>query len=214
MPKSRLSKRTKIRFGGIGPGSTAKQVVIPVNKTAAQRAAAKQVYNEQLAGLSFIQREEMLEHQDTDMPFAFTADDSYDLGGDSDGEWEDVPTGFHTFPPGEEARLQSHAGGEAVFHQIMEGIIVYDIGEVDGPDSRHNPGEGHVSPQSSKGRETHTMTERIQQLPAAKNIGHKTDIKSTGISRRPRSVFYETFNDVAKQIDQFSGTCAIPQSGR
>ncbi|KAJ7495746.1 hypothetical protein B0H11DRAFT_2155923 [Mycena galericulata] len=56
------------------------------------------------------------------MPFAFTADDTYDLGGDSDGEWEDVPTGFHTFPPGEEAVLQSHAGGEAVFHQIMEGI--------------------------------------------------------------------------------------------
>ena len=62
-------------------------------------------------------------NQDVDMPNAYGADDTFFLGGpDDDDQWEDVPTGLRVFPPGEEAMLQSHAGGEAVFHQIMERI--------------------------------------------------------------------------------------------
>ncbi|KAJ7506450.1 hypothetical protein B0H11DRAFT_2327591 [Mycena galericulata] len=56
------------------------------------------------------------------MPYAYSEDDAFYIGDDGDDDWEDVPTGIHTFPPGEESVLQSHAGGEAVFHQIMEGI--------------------------------------------------------------------------------------------
>ncbi|KAJ7108827.1 hypothetical protein C8R44DRAFT_636250 [Mycena epipterygia] len=54
------------------------------------------------------------------MPLA--CDASYNIGDDeNDGDWDDVPndsTGFYTLPPGEEGLLQSHAGGEALFHRI------------------------------------------------------------------------------------------------
>ncbi|KAJ7257566.1 hypothetical protein B0H12DRAFT_1015347 [Mycena haematopus] len=55
------------------------------------------------------------------MPYAYTEDDWTQTTGQDDG-WEDERPGIHTFPPGEEAALQSHAGGEAIMHQIMEGI--------------------------------------------------------------------------------------------
>ena len=42
-------------------------------------------------------------------------------GGDSDGDWEDEErAGLLMFPPGEEGFLQSHAGGEAVLHDILD----------------------------------------------------------------------------------------------
>ncbi|KAJ6447938.1 hypothetical protein C8R45DRAFT_850613 [Mycena sanguinolenta] len=59
------------------------------------------------------------------MADAHNEDDWHLLGGDDNGDgWEDISlgTGIHTFPPGEEALLQSHAGGEAIMHQLMEGM--------------------------------------------------------------------------------------------
>jgi hypothetical protein len=39
----------------------------------------------------------------------------------SDDDWEDEErAGLLTFPPGEEGFLQSHAGGEAVLHDILD----------------------------------------------------------------------------------------------
>jgi hypothetical protein len=68
---------------------------------------------------------ELGQEQDVDMPYAYSEnDDWFQLGGagDDDG-WEDVqPVGVHTFPPGEEGVLQSHASSEAIMHQIMEGM--------------------------------------------------------------------------------------------
>jgi hypothetical protein len=66
---------------------------------------------------------ELGQEQDIDMPYAYTeGDDSFQLGGPEDDDWEDETTGLRIFPPGEEAALQSHAGGEAIMHQIMEGM--------------------------------------------------------------------------------------------
>ncbi|KAJ6474081.1 hypothetical protein DFH09DRAFT_1253687 [Mycena vulgaris] len=58
------------------------------------------------------------------MPCAYSEDDWYQLGGPNNDDWEEVPlgTGIHMFPRGEEGVLQSHAGGEAIMHQIMEGM--------------------------------------------------------------------------------------------
>ena len=40
-------------------------------------------------------------------------------------EWEDVDgenMGLYTLPPGEEGINHSHAGGESIFHQIMDDV--------------------------------------------------------------------------------------------
>ncbi|KAJ6481138.1 hypothetical protein C8R45DRAFT_1054313 [Mycena sanguinolenta] len=47
------------------------------------------------------------------------ADDTITLGVDGDGDWDDVP-----LPAGEEAAYTSHAGGENVLHQVMEGTLI------------------------------------------------------------------------------------------
>ena len=45
--------------------------------------------------------------------------------GGNDSDWEDeVQDGLRQFPPGEEAFLQSHAGGEAVLQAVMDGITL------------------------------------------------------------------------------------------
>ncbi|KAF8156234.1 hypothetical protein K438DRAFT_1621664 [Mycena galopus ATCC 62051] len=68
-------------------------------------------------------------------------DGSFDLGGDasdnsewdSDNEMDVDESAFNTFPPGEEAFLQSHAGGEAIFQRIWEtaehGYSIYRRGD-------------------------------------------------------------------------------------
>ncbi|KAJ6505586.1 hypothetical protein C8R45DRAFT_1091286 [Mycena sanguinolenta] len=107
-------------------GAAVKEKTILVNKTLAQRIAARKEYDETVA-VSY-RREEMLDlRMDTDykMADAHNEDDWHLLGGDDNGDgWEDISlgTGIHTFPPGEEALLQSHAGGEAIMHQLMEGM--------------------------------------------------------------------------------------------
>jgi hypothetical protein len=61
---------------------------------------------------------------DYEMPYTYGEDEWHPYGGREDDGWEDVTSGvgIHTFPPGEEAVLQSHAGGEAIYHQLMEGM--------------------------------------------------------------------------------------------
>ncbi|KAJ6456851.1 hypothetical protein C8R45DRAFT_1110650 [Mycena sanguinolenta] len=125
-PRGGLSNKSKVRYGGVrGAGSAVKEQTLRVNRTPAQRAAARKEYDDVLAGLSFVQREEILNlstDSDYEMPYAYSEDDRHPF--EEDDGWEDVPigTGIHTFPPGEEAVLQSHAGGEAIMHQLMEGM--------------------------------------------------------------------------------------------
>ncbi|KAJ6600154.1 hypothetical protein B0H10DRAFT_2231026 [Mycena sp. CBHHK59/15] len=117
--RNHLSKKSTVRYA-VGGGSAVKAVIIPVNKTPAQRLAARRAYNDTVAGLSFVQRQELGALDDVDMPYTY--DDSFDLGGPDNDAWEDIPQGYCTLPPGEEAALNSHAGGEALLHQMMEGV--------------------------------------------------------------------------------------------
>jgi hypothetical protein len=62
--------------------------------------------------LSFASREEFIDNMDVD-----------NAPGQED--WEDIPAenaGLYTLPPGEEGMLHSHAGGESIFQQIIEGV--------------------------------------------------------------------------------------------
>jgi hypothetical protein len=45
-----LSNKTRIRYGCPSAGAAAKQIIIPVNKSAAQQAAADKAYNDTIAG--------------------------------------------------------------------------------------------------------------------------------------------------------------------
>jgi hypothetical protein len=45
-----------------------------------------------------------------------------DIDNDDDADYEDLETAYGTFPPGEEALLQSHEGGEAIFQQIFDNL--------------------------------------------------------------------------------------------
>jgi hypothetical protein len=50
-----------------------------------------------------------------------------DVGYGDDNDWEDEPEvqdGLRQLPPGEEAFLQSHAGGEAILQAVMDGITL------------------------------------------------------------------------------------------
>ncbi|KAJ6570302.1 hypothetical protein DFH09DRAFT_917277 [Mycena vulgaris] len=75
------------------------------------------MFNVEIA-LSFTQREELFGHglYDIDMP---DAPDYYAADGwkDADSDEEDA---FQTLPPGEEGLHHSHAGKEAIFHQIFD----------------------------------------------------------------------------------------------
>jgi hypothetical protein len=64
----------------------------------------------------------MLElNHDVDMP-DYDENDWLPLRRDNNDEWEEMGAGIHAFPPGEEGVLQSNAGGEAIMHQILEGM--------------------------------------------------------------------------------------------
>ncbi|KAJ7705828.1 hypothetical protein B0H14DRAFT_2647203, partial [Mycena olivaceomarginata] len=108
MGRNGLSGKAKVTYGRPGVGRTVKQTIVT---HAAFTMKVLQLY----LGLSFVQRDEMLELQDQEMPYAYAEDSWLPLGADDDDGWEDMPTalptGVHTFPPGEEAVLQSHAGG-------------------------------------------------------------------------------------------------------
>lgn len=47
------------------------------------------------------------------------------IGEEVESDWEDEEVvGLSSFPPGEEAFLQSHAGGEAMLQDVMDGITM------------------------------------------------------------------------------------------
>ena len=76
--------------------------------------------------LSFTQRQQILF---SDLLKPQELDDTQDIsmqvefGRDSEDDWEDEErAGLLTLPPGEEGFLQSHAGGEAVLHDILNGM--------------------------------------------------------------------------------------------
>ena len=72
--------------------------------------------------LSFAQRQAILCADNLDGDVTMADADEY-AGNDSD--WEDeVEHRLCQFLPGEEAFLQSHAGGEAVLQAIMDGITL------------------------------------------------------------------------------------------
>ncbi|KAJ7277806.1 hypothetical protein C8J57DRAFT_1503643 [Mycena rebaudengoi] len=121
-PTGGLSNKSKVKYGHPGSSRAQKQVIIPVNKSAALRAAGRRDYNSTIAGLSFVQRDTMLDlQQDEEMP---DTDNTFDLGGpdNNNDEWETIGAGIHLFPPGEEGMLQRNTGGEAIMHQMMEGM--------------------------------------------------------------------------------------------
>ncbi|KAJ6458478.1 hypothetical protein C8R45DRAFT_1110006 [Mycena sanguinolenta] len=126
MARGGLSNKTKINYGRPGVGAAVKQSVVPVNKPAAQRTAAKKAYNDTVAGTSIYSDDKMLELQDQDMPYAYSEGENwFQLAENDDEDWEDeLPGGVHIFPSGEESVLQRHAGGEAIMHQIMEARVI------------------------------------------------------------------------------------------
>ncbi|KAJ6565152.1 hypothetical protein DFH09DRAFT_1314957 [Mycena vulgaris] len=121
-----LSSKVRLTFGSsIGKKPRVKSRTLNINKTATERAQLQKDYNDQIGQMGFLQREELLKDSATsEMDY----DGTFDLGGnasddsewDSDNEMDVDESGFNTFPPGEEAFLQSHAGGEAIFQQIWD----------------------------------------------------------------------------------------------
>jgi hypothetical protein len=70
--------------------------------------------------LSFTQRQWILFADQLKQPESSDATMDVDGDGDIDDDWEDEEsTGLSILPPGKEGFLQSHAGGEAILHDIL-----------------------------------------------------------------------------------------------
>ncbi|TFK59155.1 hypothetical protein BDN72DRAFT_906109 [Pluteus cervinus] len=78
---------------------------LAINKSGAELSTQQKNMNERISELSFVQRDELLPQGGDSTPFP--------------GDDQDNDAAFHTFPPGEEGFLQSHAGGEAIFQKIL-----------------------------------------------------------------------------------------------
>ncbi|KAJ7454156.1 hypothetical protein FB451DRAFT_1518596 [Mycena latifolia] len=129
--KRGLSSKVKIRSGPVFGRRGPKARIMKMGQSAEEQARSDKEYNDQISQMSFLQREELL--KDAPMP-DFEHDGSFDIGAniggtdtDSDSAWSDTDDpmdtdepGFLTLPPGEEALLQSHAGGEAIFQQMWD----------------------------------------------------------------------------------------------
>ncbi|KAJ7435348.1 hypothetical protein B0H11DRAFT_2257308 [Mycena galericulata] len=116
MRRTGLSRSSKITYGTgslLTPGVRRKNTVtIKTNRTGGQLAKERRSYNDQLSALSFSQREDLL-----GVPDGNTG--SFDGWHDMDSDEEDA---LNQFPPGEEGMLQSHAGQDATFHDVMAGV--------------------------------------------------------------------------------------------
>jgi hypothetical protein len=142
MPKeSSLSKAIHITYGSTRGKSKAKKKVVTTNLSLEQITRERHAVTTDIGGkpapllffhyltnnlylstvLSFTQRQQILfadmqEHgheNAQDVPMEVDCDD----------DWEDEEkAGLLTFPPGEEGLLQSHAGGEAILHDIFDGM--------------------------------------------------------------------------------------------
>ncbi|KAJ7431957.1 hypothetical protein B0H11DRAFT_2209917 [Mycena galericulata] len=115
MRRTGLSRASKITYGTgslLTPGVRRKNTVtIKTNRTGGQLAKEWRSYNDQL---SFSQREDLLGVLDSNIG-------SFDGWHDMDSDEEDA---LNQFPPGEEGMLQSHAGQDTTFHNVMAGKVV------------------------------------------------------------------------------------------
>ncbi|KAJ7124572.1 hypothetical protein C8R43DRAFT_958628 [Mycena crocata] len=115
-----LSNKVNVRWGGTRatPGGAA---ITPINKTPSQRAQEKKSIKDQIASLSWAQRQYLF---GTDVEMPYTYNGSYNVGGDDRGsdreDIEDDP--LYSLPPGQEGYLHSHAGGEGHFHRMLEKV--------------------------------------------------------------------------------------------
>ncbi|KAJ7294039.1 hypothetical protein C8J57DRAFT_1491391 [Mycena rebaudengoi] len=119
MHRSGLSRGSKISYGTgrLFTAARDKQNTfhIKTNRTGAEIAKERRIFNNQLSSLSFTQHE------------ALIGDDLHPHAANiSSADWVDLDSdeeeALRQFPPGEEAMLMSHAGQESTVHQIMEGV--------------------------------------------------------------------------------------------
>ncbi|KAJ6555540.1 hypothetical protein B0H10DRAFT_1967718 [Mycena sp. CBHHK59/15] len=114
-----LSSNVKIAYGKTyGKQTGNDKNIVTLNKTGTQIERNRQIFAEQIASLSFTQREDLfgLGHYNIEMldqPVFYGAN-GWEL--DSDDE-----EALHAVPPGEEA-LNSHAGREHIFHKIFQKV--------------------------------------------------------------------------------------------
>ncbi|KAJ7717534.1 hypothetical protein DFH07DRAFT_973557 [Mycena maculata] len=95
-------------------GRRKQSVNVRANRTGAQLAEERRVFNNQIASLSFAQRADLL------------GEDAVMYSADDDAGWRDIESdeeeALASLPPGEEGILHSHAGQEANFHDIFDGV--------------------------------------------------------------------------------------------
>ncbi|KAJ6450440.1 hypothetical protein C8R47DRAFT_1230255 [Mycena vitilis] len=114
MPPKGLSNGVKITYG-----SRIRQTKsVPLNKTGKQLKEATEVFHSRLSTLSYSQRQDLVDI-DTDSSAYYP---QMIDGDDGDGDWESLDGAFASYSPGEEGVLQSHAGGEAIFEQMISGL--------------------------------------------------------------------------------------------
>ncbi|KAJ7016733.1 hypothetical protein C8F04DRAFT_1201568 [Mycena alexandri] len=141
-----LSRSSRISYGSRRPFTAANSrqntVTANINRTGTEIARDRRAYNDQLATLGFSQREELLGN-DIHMPDA-SRDDAGWVDDDSDDG-----AALETFPPGEEGMLLSHAGQDATFQQVLQGV---------------RPGRGDL--RARNGRVQKVIDSWKRQLPA------------------------------------------------
>ncbi|KAJ7433566.1 hypothetical protein FB451DRAFT_1419631 [Mycena latifolia] len=144
--KRGLSNGVTVSYGGNFAPTVRKRkksnVNLSINRTGAQLSEERRIFSQQLSSLSFGQREALL--GDGDMPMG-DPDSSQWVDMDSDDE----AAALQTFPPGEEALLQSHAGQEAIYQEISAGV---------------KPGRGDLRTRSDRVQKT--VNSWRHQLPA------------------------------------------------
>ncbi|KAJ7758763.1 hypothetical protein B0H14DRAFT_3896000 [Mycena olivaceomarginata] len=110
-----LSNGSKVRYGR-GPH---KNRTVLLNKTSTQQAASQRKINRQFQALTALQRQEDVDMEDV----ALHPSDYINLeDNDMDNDTWDSPTDRASSHIAEETFLQSRAGGEAIFHQMLDGL--------------------------------------------------------------------------------------------
>ncbi|KAJ7603381.1 hypothetical protein DFH06DRAFT_1151911 [Mycena polygramma] len=113
MPPKGLSNGVKITYG---TSRFKKTKTVPLNRTGRQLQEAQDAFRARLSTLNYEQRQDLVNVDVDNSPFYPQAVD-----GDDD-DWESLDGAFASHPPGEEAALQSHAGGEAIFEQMISSL--------------------------------------------------------------------------------------------
>ncbi|KAJ6476562.1 hypothetical protein DFH09DRAFT_1108859 [Mycena vulgaris] len=114
MAKKGLSNGVQIKYGTNFRRSE-KAITQKPNKTGKELANKKRAESSHIASLNFEQRQELIEIDHG----AETQYEFMDIDYNDENDYEDIETAYGQFPPGEEAFLKSHAGGEAIFQQMF-----------------------------------------------------------------------------------------------